>query len=600
MKETFLGDLPIKVHQFANLDKVLKTFHDKAFLALNDRKRTEKVNWALYELIKNEEAPCFLLPAVLQFIERVEKEKILEHYTFTSFELWLNQYSSLKEEENRSIRGKITGKWIERGDYQRLFPIGMGKTYEGTHFVTAHKSPDLDTTVASFWGWMDAFSARVGDGLHIWNLPGGPPASQIEIDLVFKEIFGSSLFTHLAKTRNELNLTGNDLMSQKGLMRVTLQDSIASIDHERDHNAVIIVDHDGFYLGDWRNIDVEGIRQIIILIGSCIRWFENALHLQLISLFSKKELHFDETLPKLKMFFSQRVSESEPAVTFSSKEKKNVDEFVSKVLGLQKGMTSSFEELMEHFSKLDQVSLINHETLINKMRPLFDGKGILLENRPNLFCFLEEVIGSLHEGIVKIRERLEKLDLALKTKAEVFHLHPTFVTVRSEVEEIRSKIGSYQNLTVNYLDQGKLFPAGTIHASDLRKKTLGTVSLRDFCNRDEMTIPSYLEVISVIDHHKSELHTSAPPFAMIADVQSSNTLVATLAFEINDRYSLGGQTVKGIEEQIRSLQKQDATLLSNRILQKLLQKQRIATSSSSFFVHPLRERIEYLHFLYAI
>ena len=35
----------------------------------------------------------------------------------------------------------------------------MGKIYEGTHFVTAHKSPDLDTTIASFWGWLDAFAA---------------------------------------------------------------------------------------------------------------------------------------------------------------------------------------------------------------------------------------------------------------------------------------------------------------------------------------------------------------------------------------------------------------------------------------------------------
>ena len=49
-----------------------------------------------------------------------------------------------------------------------------------------------------------------------------------------------------------------------------------------------------------------------------------------------------------------------------------------------------------------------------------------------------------------------------------------------------------------------------------------------------MGIPSYLEVISVIDHHKSALNTFAPPVAIIADAQSCNTLVAQKAFEIND------------------------------------------------------------------
>ena len=66
-----------------------------------------------------------------------------------------------------------------------LFPIGMGKMYPGSHFVTAHGSPDLDTTVASFWGWVDAFAARVAEGLQYGMFPAGPRASQIEIGLSF-------------------------------------------------------------------------------------------------------------------------------------------------------------------------------------------------------------------------------------------------------------------------------------------------------------------------------------------------------------------------------------------------------------------------------
>lgn len=596
MTKHLLGDHPIGKQRFPNLDRVFKKFEHAEFLKLTDRKRSEQVNAALFELIKNEPEPCFLLPAVLEFVERIDSEKILDHYALTSFELWLNQFSNLSFEENARIRGKIAGKWIPRGEYQKLFPVGMGKVYEGTHFVTGHKSPDLDTTVASFWGWLDAFAARVGDGLHIWNLPGGPP-NQIEIDLMFRDVFGNAVFTHLAKTRAVLNLTGNDLMTQKGLMRVSLEDSIASIDHERDNKAVIIVDPAGFYLGDWRNIDVEGVRQVIILLSSCIRWFENHLNLQWITLFAKKDLHFDMAEPQLKTLFEMKIKDCEPALGFSSKETKSVQNFITLVLGIEEGLDCTFENLSQHLARLGGITFEGIARILRGMKPLFDAKGHLLENRPNIFGFLENAINSLHQGIFKIRERLEKLDIALRTKMEVFDHRPTFVTVRSDVEEIRNKMGSYLSLTVAYPDKGKFFPVGTIYASALRKSTLGTVSLRDFCNPEEIGIPSYLEVISVIDHHKSQLNTFTPPTALISDVQSCNTLVAGCAFEINDRYSLSGQVAENIDEQI--LQAVDSHR-SQKILLRLLRRKEAAQSKSSFYVHPDRETIEYLHFLYAI
>jgi len=597
-----LGEFAIEKKRFSNLGAVFKEFEKKEFLGLSDRKRSERVNAALCDLIRKEPEPCFLLPAVLEFVERVDQEKILDHYTLTSFELWLNQYSNLSFEENARIRGKIAGKWIARSDYQKIFPIGMGKVYEGTHFVTAHRSPDLDTTVASFWGWLDAFAARVGDGLHIWNLPGGPPPSQIEIDLIFREFFGNAVFTHLAKTRTALNLTGNDLMTQNGLLRVALEDSIASVDHERDHKAVVIVDGEGYYLGDWRNIDVEGVRQVIILLSSCVRWFENQLHLQLISLFAKKDLRYEQVGPELRTLFQLPIKECEPASGFSQKQMRSVQDFIASVVGLKAGVESTFEDLALHLARIAEIPFDGSKQLLSAMKPLFDAKGHILENRPNLFHFLETAVQHLHEAIFKIRERLERLDVALRTKSDVFGHSPTFVTVRSDVEEIRSRMGSYLSLTVAYPDKGKFFPVGAIYATDLRKSTLGTVSLRDFCNLDEMSIPSYLEVISVIDHHKTQLNTFTPPLAIIADVQSSNTLVAEKAFEINDRYSLRGQSPAQIDKQLQEqVQARRPSPLSRRILQRLIQKQQTASSlSSCYYVHPDREALEYLHFLYAI
>lgn len=554
-----LGSHQVKIKGFSGLNSAIKKL--KAMKESIDRLRSEKVNRCLLELIEEEAEPCFLLPAVLEFVERVDREKILHHYAFNSFELWLNQYSGLGFEENRKVRGKIAGKWVERGDYQVLFPVGMGKVWEGTHFVTAHKSPDLDTTVASFWGWLDAFAARVGDGLHVWNLPDGPPASQIEIDWIFRDVFGEGVFTHLPKTRTMLGLTGNDLLTQKGLTKKELSASIAEIDHDREHNAVVVVDDEGFYLGDWRADDAEGVRQVIILLSSCLRWFENSLHLDLISLFAKERLHLKNISPLLERLLGMKLSECEPAGEFSVKQRGQVEGFLREVLGLKKGLGCHFEELAVVLSKMGGIPFGGVDGLIGRMEKagLFDKKGNLVDERPRIFTFLEGAIQGLHLGIVKIRARLEKLDIALKTKREVFDRGPTTVTVRSDVEEIRGKMGHHSYLTVVYPDKGKLYPVGVIQAQELRKGTLGTVSLRDFCNREEMGIPGYLEVISVIDHHKTALNTFAPPMAILSDAQSSNTLVAGKAFEIND-----------------------------------------AGHRGAFFVQKEREYLEYLHFLYGI
>src|SRR5690606_22281348 len=116
-----LGDVALKPFFFPNLDAVFREFKTKDFQELIDRRRSEWVNRVLLDLIQQQEPPCFLLPAVLKFIERVESEQLLNHYTFSSFELWLNQHSTLSAEENFEVRAKIAGKKVERSDYQVFF-----------------------------------------------------------------------------------------------------------------------------------------------------------------------------------------------------------------------------------------------------------------------------------------------------------------------------------------------------------------------------------------------------------------------------------------------------------------------------------------------
>ena len=82
-------------------------------------------------------------------------------------------------------------------------------------------------------------------------------------------------------------------------------------------------------------------------------------------------------------------------------------------------------------------------------------------------------------------------------------------------------------------------PVGVVYADDLRRSILGTVSFRDFSSPEETNIASYIEVISIVDHHKLRLQTTTPPTLVIGDVQSSNTLMAEQSLRINARYAKG-------------------------------------------------------------
>lgn len=590
----YLGDLPAKRVAFPRLTEAMHSL-----LQEEEKDRHNAVGSMLLQWIQKTPSPCFLLSPVLEFIAEVDRSGVIERYSFSRFELWLNQFSGLSFEENRKVRGKIVGKWVDRSAYQVFFPIGTGKVYEGTHFVTAHKSPDLDTTIASFWGWVDAFAARVGNGLHVWNLPGGPPASQIEIQWIFQDLFGSAVFTHLPKTRTTLNLTAKDLMTRVGMALKSLDDTFAGIDHERELCSVVVVDQNGGYLGDWRSFDVEEVRQVIIFVAAALRWFENQLYLHLIAFFAKPKLQLESIQKELELLFSMPIQNCEPIKECGLKQRKEIAHFLSHVLDIKAGLSVSFEEFGSHLARFAGISFWGMDSLIEAMKPLFTKEGLLIEDRPKIFAFFEVAVRALHAAILKVRARLETLDVALKAKSGVFGHHPTFVSLRSDVEEILQKMGSYISLTVADQEGSSLFPVGVIQAQDVRKAILGTVSLRDFCNREEMGIPGYLDVISVIDHHKSQLQTSAPPFAIIADAQSSNSLVARQAFELNDQHSLGGLSAEEIEEQIQLLSK-EKTPVATRLLQRLLKKRNLVGNAGEFFIDVDREYTEYLHFLYAI
>lgn len=601
-EHTSLGDYIFPKISFRDIDKVFTNFTKEEFKHKTARERFRCVNKALLFLIQEAPAESFLLPAVIQFIDRVNKEHILKDlYNFSVFEFWLNQFSEISEEENYHVRGKIAGKYIPRDEYQALFPIGMGKVFSGTHFVAAHLSPDVDTMVASFWGWLDAFSARVGTAQHLWSLPGGPPDSPVV--LAFEQFFGP-IFSYVPSSSNSMTLAAIDLVTQKGFVKKKSSSTISVLDNGSGDKAVILIDENGHYEGEWHRSDADPIRQIIIRFKSCLRWFENNLHVRLISLFAKKKLNVKDIPDFISSVFDVAILDSEPVKEFFEKQKRDLNEFFLKVLEMPKGIASSYGELLHALSKLSVEGVEEFQKELTQLAhsDLFDSSGYLKEDRPAIFNYLERIINHLDNAIHYVRDYAERLDVAINIKNKVFETPPSYVTLRSNIEDIRIKMQKREYLTVIIPeDREKLFPLGVVWASSLQKPILGTVTFRDFCNQEEVKMASYLAPISVIDHHKASLKTNSPPLALISDTQSCNVLLAEQAFAVNDLYALGGMTEKAIKEQLQQLQEQEHHKLSNVRLQQRLLRQRIAIDHrGKFFVHPDREISEYLCYLLAI
>lgn len=600
-QESLLGNFSFELPIFPNLDAVLSPFTSTAFATAHPQEISNRINRTLLHLIE-EHPPSFLFRAVVNYISRVRKLHILDNYTFSSFELWLNQLSGLDEEQHREIRAKIVGKYAPREDYQLYFPIGMGKKYFGTHFVTAHTSPDLDTTVASFWGWIDSFAAQVGDGLHIWNVPGGPPESQVEIGFLFNDLFDEELFTIVAKKRLSLSLTSLDLMTQLGVSKKQLGESSLRFEYERQKSAVVLVDSNGYYLGDWRAIDVEGVRQLVMSLNNCLTWLESSCHIQLISCFAKQSLTVDHISSAIQTVLKMPLKTSQPAQELPPKQLRLVHDYLRKVLQVPEGIEATFDQFA---LAIEKIGVTNFSRIFEWIRSLpqselFDKSGQLIADSTILFGQLEILVKTLSQAFHHIRTYVDQLEIALKIKTEVFGFQPKSLGYRTDIEEIRETILPYAHLTITDTDcKGNRFPLGVIYASDLKSSILGTVTLRDFCNREEMKIPSYLEIISVIDHHKSSLVTGSPPTTFIADAQAASSLVAKLACDFNDKWSRGGMTEETVHAELKQLGF-PKTNKEIRLYQKLLQRKSVFQKTRLYWIDPQREFAEYLHFVYAI
>ena len=599
----FLPSQSQTISTFPQLERILKEFKAN-FAPLSFRKRFKRIQQTLCDLIREAPLESFLLNAVLHYLEQINTQQFLhQSLTLLDFEFWLNHFSLLSEKENHEVRAKIVGKSLPRQAYQAFFPIGMNKAYKGSHFVVAHLSPDVDTMIASFWGWIDAFAARVGTGLHMWCLPGGAPESAITS--IFAEMFGTSPFPYLARTNPQLTLTAKDLVNQHKLKKELGHSLLSSMEYDVHDEAILLVDEEGHYLGDWQNSDAEQVRHVVVLVKTCLHAIESYLHTSLISLFAKEDLKREDFSASYQLMFNRPLKECEPIKNFSVKQCHVLHDFFSKVLEMEEGIHGTFSDLNAAFHRLDLNGLQLFQDNVQSMSSsdLFDQSGYLKDNYPLLFTQLRKWIEHLDHAMLSVYNYLERLDIGIKIKTHVLQIACVYLTLDSDVEEIRQKMQSGDYLPVVIQEEkGGWVPIGIIRERDMRDAQLGTVTLRDFCNFDEAKISPYLEVISVVDHHKSVLKTSTVPTALIGDAQSCNVLVAEQTFQLNDRYGTRGMDKQQIETQIQEYVTRFHTLdtRETRILQRLLQRRIVASQSNAFYVHPLRELNEYLSFLYAI
>ncbi|MBN8217106.1 MAG: hypothetical protein J0L75_10735 [Spirochaetes bacterium] len=605
MANQSIGALALPMDDFPGTGALLERFREASFRALPPQERFEIVNRELLGLIQATPSPCFLLVPFLKYLARITEEKILDsRLNQTGFESWLGHDSGLSFEENRLVRGKLVGEYLPREAYQQVFPIGGGKIHPGSHTVTAHNPPDIDTTTASFITWLDAFAARVGSALHIWNLPGGRPGD--ETAFLFDELFTPHVFTRLAKDRRHIAHVGHDILTRDRFILARGERDLTTYRHNRYQNAIVMVDEGGFYVGDWRLGDIDTVGRVRRTLTGALREYLRLVTAELSLSFGKDSLTRAEVAAAVASL-SERPFQwpHDLSVGHLPDDPRELDALLSKIYGLEGGGATPLKQVLRCFDERTGSDFASYFAALDRLLEddLWDGAGLLKAGVAPVFRAFEAVHGALSRAVRQVGAHTLRMDVVMQVKHEVLGFSPNYVTTRATIDEIRDKIHNYEHITVVFPTRsGKLLPVGTIHAEELEKPIQGTVSLRDFANGHEISLAGHLEVISVIDHHKSEIRTRSAAAISVSDVQSSNTLLAEFSFARHDRYSLRGQSSESLARQRRQAlppgPEGEASLsLARRLIAKEEARRR---SGAAHWVHPHRESAEYLCFLNAI
>lgn len=558
-----------------------------------------KVSSLLLKAIQEANEGTYLLGSVVDFLARV-REGELKTYHLASFEFWLIHHSELSEDDKVLIFAKIVGCHIPRAAYQCHLPIGNNLVYEGPHFVAAHRSPDMDTTVCSFQTFLDAFAARVGTTRHFWFLPLGPPKDSHEIERIFVEPLGEEVFETVAYTENTVRVSALDLLSQKHIRTKQLSDVSFGNDEERRENAVILTDSSGCYLGDWRSIDFDVVRSVVNHFDALIVQFQNFFLKEVITFFSVNNVSKYDVEKLISRVLEKRLDDLQLAEKWTDKQQQNLSDFIQKILEVPDGMHATWHEVFTALQPKGFFTKFPQELQGLVSAQIFHTTEAVIDDRSVILTELKDLIAVGVDEFSAFRDYLDTLEIAYRIKEEVLGLGATTLSHLSEYEDIKDTIQNYQYLTVTYKEGDKQYILGVVQAKSLQRPSIGTMALRDFSNFEETDVPDYMQVISVLDHHKSSIITSRPYSNITMDAQSANSILAHLKMEVYDRYTAQGMSLESTQAQIDKLNSEPDSQPKMRKLQNLYRKKQILQSNSPYWVSVDREGLDYLQFLLAI
>ncbi|MFZ4772994.1 MAG: CBS domain-containing protein [Chlamydiia bacterium] len=523
---------------------------------------------SLTEFIRSHSAPCFLLDEVVKRLAGKISEGC--QVSISDYEFYLKYLSGLSLQEQREVRNKIMGRSAPKEFAQLIFPVAAGGQLPGSLVVTAHMSPDIDTVVTSFNGWMDAFEMDVCTGLHRWNVP-NDPKEILEVKLLFLDRFGPDFFAVLSDNRTQLTMTALDLATTAGVKIHKLEDRTLEVSLEGKQHAVCVLDDNGDLSGVWLAEDVERVRLVIDGLNHSIRWAQNAFFQAMVS----KESNANKLLDTL-------FKELEPVVEFSPRQKEYLDLFLDAVLGVHGGLKATLRHFMESLDSRYKFGFLPFLEALKRHK-----RGDIED--------LEGLFNLLSNAFKKLRHHVDTFQVALEVKEKVLQDHPIFVHPHTTIEEIQLRI---QERSAIFVVRDKKLE-GVIYASKLRHAVQGFVCLRDFSNPNEIGIPRYMEIAAVLDHHKCEIKTQRVITIHTMDVQSSNVIGAKIAFDINKQLV----TNSLIDEELDRKLLVDANHLKEgehlRVMERALEE-KIARKMDWGWCDVKRESTDYQMFLYAI
>src|SRR5207253_1203590 len=145
--------------------------------------------------------------------------------------------------------------------------------------------------------------------------------------------------------------------------------------------------------GDWRDSDVESVRQIVVSFKSCLHWFENNYHTNLITLFAKKDLSTKDFPALYRAVFDVQIKDCEPAREFNEKQSQYLDAFLKKIMGVSQGICGTFGDLNNALKALLTNEMSNFQTLVENLHSsqVFDSNGKLKEDRTLIFNEFEKI-----------------------------------------------------------------------------------------------------------------------------------------------------------------------------------------------------------------